>query len=289
MTRAHHHYLQVIANFKWKAKKRFRALFRRNPSYLAAGLLEAWELASAKTKRSDWPLVCSVIDRNDMMYEGHATVYFSSGYSALFCLRQALEKAGKTSIDSILDFGCGHGRVLRSLAAQFPNATLTAVDVNRRGVDFCAKKFGAKRIYSNTVFSNVVFREKFDLIWVGSLFTHLSAERWLIVLRLLRSVLTEDGLLIFTTHGNDAERRLRDRQVLLFNLEPARIETILEGYDHLGFGYTDYRKYRGYGVSLSSPQWVTEQLNHVGLELVLHQENAWDNFQDVWAVRLKNK
>ena len=175
------------------------------------------------------------------------------------------------------------------LQKPLPNATLTAVDVNRRGVDFCAKKFGAKRIYSNTVFSNVVFREKFDLIWVGSLFTHLSAERWLIVLRLLRSVLTEDGLLIFTTHGNDAERRLRDRQVLLFNLEPARIETILEGYDHLGFGYTDYRKYRGYGVSLSSPQWVTEQLNHVGLELLQHQENAWDNFQDVWAVRLKNK
>ena len=102
MTRAHHHYLQVIANFKWKAKKRFRALFRRNPSYLAAGLLEAWELASVKTKRSDWPLVCSVIDRNDMMYEGHATVYFSSGYSALFCLRQALEKAWDPSSCSVV-------------------------------------------------------------------------------------------------------------------------------------------------------------------------------------------
>src|ERR1700693_1462071 len=102
MTRAHHHYLQVIANFKWKAKKRFRALFRRNPSYLAAGLLEGWGLASAKTNSSDWPLVCSVIDRNDMMYEGHAAVYFSSGYSALFCVRRALEKAGKTSLCSIL-------------------------------------------------------------------------------------------------------------------------------------------------------------------------------------------
>jgi hypothetical protein len=74
-------------------------------------------------------------------------------------MRQALEEAGRTSGQSILDFDCGHGRVLRSLAA--------------------------------------------------------------------------------------AERRLRDRQVLLFNLELPRIATILEGYDNLGFGYNDYRKYRG--------------------------------------------
>ena len=113
-----------------------------------------------------------------MMYEGHAAGYFSSGYSALFCIRQAVERAGKTSVNSILDFGCGHGRVLRSLAAQFPDATLTALDVNRRGVNFCAKKFGAKPIYSNIDFSNLIFREKFDLICIGSLFTHLDAERW---------------------------------------------------------------------------------------------------------------
>jgi SAM-dependent methyltransferase len=160
--------------------------------------------------------------------------------------------------------------------------------VNRQGVNFCAKQFGAKPIYSNPEFSNVVLREKFDLIWVGSLFTHLDAERWSVVLDLLRSVLTEDGLLIFSTHGSDAERRLRDIQFLFFNLEPQRIERILEGYDNHGFGYSDYRTSAGYGVSLSSSQWVTEQLNKVSLELLLRQESGWDNFQDVWAVRLKN-
>jgi SAM-dependent methyltransferase len=287
-TGGYHLFLQAIANIKWKSKKRLRALLRRNPSYLAAGMQEALELISTKSKRSDWPPVCLAVDRNDMMYEGHATGYFSSGYSALFCVRQALESTGKASVSSILDFGCGHGRVLRSLAAQFPDATLTAMDVNRRGVAFCAKKFGAKPIYSNTDFSNVVFHEKFDLIWVGSLFTHLYAERWPIALELLRSVLTEDGLLIFSTHGRDAERRLRDRQVLLFNLELERIEKALESYDKFGFGYSDYRRCPGYGVSLSSPQWVTQQLNKVALELQLLQEKGWDDFQDVWAVRLKN-
>jgi SAM-dependent methyltransferase len=210
MNGVYHRFWLAIRSIEWKAKKRLRALLGRNPNYLTEGFQEALEVTTAKTKRSDWPLVCLEIDRNDMMYEGQAAAYFSSGYSALFCMRQALEAAGRTSVQSILDFGCGHGRVLRSLHAQFPDATLTAVDVDRRGVDFCAKKLGAKPIYSNYDFSNIVFREKFDLIWVGSLFTHLSAKRWPKVLELLRVVLTEDGLLVFSTHGRDAERRLRD-------------------------------------------------------------------------------
>jgi SAM-dependent methyltransferase len=288
MSIAYQKFLIALANIKWKAEKRLRAVFGRDPKYLSASLEEALESIRAKTERFDWPKVSSRIHFNDMMYEGHATWYFSSGYSALFCIRQALDKAGKRAVTSILDFACGHGRVLRSLAANFPEAALTAVDTNKSGVDFCAKVFGAEPVYSNIDFSNLVFDAKFDLIWVGSLFTHLYAERWSIVLELLRSVLTEDGLLIFSTHGSDAERRLRDRQVLLFNLEPERIEKIFDGYDKRGFGYSDYRRYPGYGVSLSSARWVTQQLNKVSLEPVLHQEKGWDNFQDVWAVRLKN-
>jgi len=90
-----------------------------------------------------------------MMYEGHPTPYFLSGYSALSCIRKALDQAGKKSVPSILDFACGHGRVLRSLAANFPEATLTAVDSNKGGVDFCAKAFAAKSVYSNFDFSNL--------------------------------------------------------------------------------------------------------------------------------------
>jgi SAM-dependent methyltransferase len=173
---------QEFANIKWKAEKRLRAVLQRDPKYLAAGLREALELISAKTKRFDWPKVSTRIDLRDMMYEGHPTAYFLSGYSALFCIRKALDKAGKKSVASILDFACGHGRVLRSLAADFPKARLVALDTNKAGVDFCAKVFGAKPVYSNIDFSNLSFDGKFDLIWVGSLFTHLRGERWPILM-----------------------------------------------------------------------------------------------------------
>src|SRR5262249_49007558 len=138
---------EVIANFKWKAEKRLRAIYRRDPNSLVEGLQEALGLISSKTDRSDWPEVCLKIDLNDMMYEGNPTAYFLSGYSALSCIRRALDAAGKKSALSILDFGCGHGRVLRTLAANFPEARLTAVDSNKGGVDFCAKEFGAKPVY----------------------------------------------------------------------------------------------------------------------------------------------
>jgi SAM-dependent methyltransferase len=277
---------EAVANIKFKAEKRLRAMFLRDPKYLAAGLEEALELISVKSQRTDWPKVSVKIHFNDMMYEGNPTAYFCSGYSALFCIRKALEKAGKKSVSSVLDFACGHGRVLRSLAANFPEARLAAVDSNKAGVDFCAEVFGAEPVYSNVDFSRLAIDGKFDLIWVGSLFTHLRGERWSILFKLLRSVMVEDGLLLFSTHGSEAERRLRDHQVLLFNLQPERIAKILEEYDVNGFGYSDYQRYPGYGVSLSSPQWVTLQAKAVGLKPILHQEKGWDDFQDVWATTL---
>ena len=277
---------ETIANTNWKISKRLRGLLRRNQKFLEAGFREASEFMSARTGRPDWPKVSLVIDWKDMMYEGYPTHYFSSGYSALSCVRRALDKAASKSPLSILDFGCGYGRVLRSLAADFPHARLTAADVDSGGVNFCAKTFGAIPMYSNTDFSRLVFDTKFDLIWVGSVFTHLRAERWMSLLELFRSILTEDGLLVVSTHGSEVERRLREGQCRWYGLEAERVAKILRNYDEHGFGYSDYRKSKDYGVSLSSPEWVSPQITEVGFELVLYQNNGWDDCQDVWALKL---
>jgi cyclopropane fatty-acyl-phospholipid synthase-like methyltransferase len=220
------------------------------------------------------------------MYEGYPTHYFSSGSSALFCVRRALDKAASKSPKSILDFGSGHGRVLRSLAANFPHAVLMAADVDSRGVNFCAKTFGAIPMYSDTDFSRLAFNTRFDLIWVGSVFTHLRSGRWISLLELFRSILTVDGLLVFSTHGSEVERRLREGQCRWYGLGAERVAKILRDYDERGFGYNDYRKSQDYRVSLSSPEWVSRQITEVGFELVLYQKNGWDDCQDVWALRL---
>jgi SAM-dependent methyltransferase len=280
---------ETIANTNWKISKRLRGLLGRNQKYLESGLQEASGLMSARTGRSDWPKVSLVIDWKDMMYEGFPTHYFSSGYSALFCVRRALDRAPSKSPKSVLDFGCGHGRVLRSLAADFPQARLTVADVDAAGVNFCAKTFGAMPVYSETDFSRLAFNTTFDLIWVGSVFTHLRWERWMSLWELFRSILTENGLLIFTTHGTEVERRLREGQCRWYGLETERVAKILWDYDNRGFGYSDYRKSPDYGVSLSSPEWVGSKITEVGFELVLFQENGWDDCQDVWAAWIARK
>ena len=90
------------------------------------------------------------ISPHDQMDAGGRPSYLSTGVAALPPIRVALAAAGRESVDSVLDFGSGHGRVLRVLKAVFPDARLTACDLDRDAVDFCARTFGATPVYSHT-------------------------------------------------------------------------------------------------------------------------------------------
>ena len=94
---------------------------------------------------------------------------------------------------------CGHGRVLRTLRAAYPQAEIVACDIDTDGVDFCAKTFDAIPVYSKENPEEIDLRRKFDLIWVGSLFTHIRDERWPEFLSFFSRVLAPGCVLIFTT------------------------------------------------------------------------------------------
>ena len=74
--------------------------------------------------------------------------YFDLGRRALELIHFSGELCDKPHYPDILDLPCGHGRVLRWLRAHYPYANLTACDLDRAGVDFCAKQFGARPVYS---------------------------------------------------------------------------------------------------------------------------------------------
>src|SRR6476659_8756221 len=62
-------------------------------------------------------------------------IYFREGQSALHTvvtalMACALHAGGEQPVASILDFGCGHGRVARYLRAGFPSAKLVVHDLN---------------------------------------------------------------------------------------------------------------------------------------------------------------
>ena len=132
------------------------------------------------------------ISPEEEMFNSNESHYFSVGRSALDCITTSLRAAKKVpaEVKQILDLPCGHGRVMRYLKSAFPEATITACDLLRGGVDYCASTFGALPVYSHEQPSKIPLpHATFDLIWVGSLFTHFDSDYWLEFLRVFRSFL----------------------------------------------------------------------------------------------------
>jgi len=211
--------------------------------------------------------------------------YFHVGASSLRCIDVALHSAGIERIDirRVLDMPCGHGRVMRYIRAEFPHAEITACDLDRDGVDFCAKTFGAHRLYSQEDIKSIaVPGPGFDLIWVGSLFTHLQYERWREFLTFFRRSISDTGLLVFSTHGREAVHYARQK-IVDYGIPAIALESSLSGFDAAGFGYGDYPDAQSYGVSFARPDWVFSQVADAGFQIVHFGERAWDDHQDIYA------
>ena len=251
-------------------------------------------------KLEERPSVSGHVSPNDAMDYTGLESYFHTGQSALEWIRLAMLAARKQEIDSILDFACGHGRVLRTLKGAFPDATLAACDIDEDAVDFCRENFDATPIIGRERPEEIEIGQDFDLIWCGSLFTHLSAPRWGGFLKLLESCLRPGGLLLFSTHGRIYADRLKAGHWKFLTDE--QTEKILAGYDEGGFGYCDYVPDRknprlhdslavNWGMAVAAPSWVHGQLEQdvPELRLLLYMERAWPHnmptAQDVLAMQ----
>lgn len=227
------------------------------------------------------------ISSGDTMFRGNAAHYFAAGASARQCVFSALATGRRApdAVRRILDLPCGHGRVLRFLRRDFPAAEIVACDLDRPGVDYCARTFGAVPVYSDVNLAALTALGQFDLIWCGSLLTHLDATRSAEFLRFFQQHLAPRGILVFTLHGRPCQRELaaaKNRH----GLDDAQIATLLRDYDASGCAYVDYRDASGYGFSLTHPHFVTRTLLDSGWQLLGYHEAGWDERQDAIALQL---
>lgn len=216
------------------------------------------------------------------MYDGDGFQYFWGGVAAVRAIDAVLETAGAGLPTAILDMPCGFGRVLRSLVARFPDASMTACDISSRAVRFCSRRFGAAGVLSSPTFEQLDFRRSFDLIWCGSLVTHLDPPKTLELLDLFARSSRPGGLIIFTTHGQFIAEQISmgDDYMLPAN----DVGALLEQYERSGYGYADYWWESGYGVSLISPTWIRSNVpERSGLREICHAERGWGGGQDVFA------
>lgn len=226
---------------------------------------------------------------NDGMFAGNMSHYLGVAHSALRSIGASMLLAGVGEPARVLDLPCGHGRVMRALRAAFPHSEITGCDLDRDGVAHCTRAFGAVGVVSVEDPDAIRLPGSYDLVWCGSLFTHLAAARWDGFLSLFERVLAPNGVLVFTTHGRWPEQWLRQGRTRdgltieqMYGLPPAATATLLASYEKTGFGYVDYPGQHGYGISLSSLPFVVAFTQRItGLRLLVTAEHAWDAHQDV--------
>jgi SAM-dependent methyltransferase len=101
---------------------------------------------------------------------------------------------------TILDYGCGYGRILRVMSYFTAEQNLYGVDPWDRSVDEC-RRCGLTRNISLSDYLPVdlpVGNTRFDLIYAFSVFTHTSERATRAALNMLREYISSHGLLVIT-------------------------------------------------------------------------------------------
>jgi SAM-dependent methyltransferase len=169
--------------------------------------------------------------------------YLRIGRSAVYAISQAIMLTGQTDCRRVLDLPCGFGRVLRHLIAFFPGSHFVACDLNKGAVDYCRQTFNVEGVYGQDRF-DYDFDSPFDLIWCGSLLTHLPEQKFQDATAFLVRNLAEEGVAVITLHGRFSLTVHDTYSKLLPNDQFLQVKR-----DFLtnGFGYRDYDDSKGMG------------------------------------------
>ncbi|MEE4297661.1 MAG: class I SAM-dependent methyltransferase, partial [Wenzhouxiangella sp.] len=73
----------------------------------------------------------------------------------------------------VLDFACGYGRLLRFLIHRLSADQIWAAEIQSDAVDYVSEHFGVHGLQSSAEPENFNPNQRFDVIWVASLFSHL--------------------------------------------------------------------------------------------------------------------
>lgn len=216
--------------------------------------------------------------------------YFDVGSDALSICVKALVSHNRMQPETILDFPCGSGRVMRHLRAMFPNARIAGNDLYKTHVQFCVDNFGAEAFHSKENLDELHVKPEWDLIFCGSLLTHLPEKLVISAVNFMRRALSPNGIAVFTTEGRPTEY-IQDNKWKLIKQE--LFDVAREKFHKTGFGFVSYEHdfkqsfpdQELYGVTLIKPSWMLSQLEKMqDIRVLSVSEGMWDDHQDVYVI-----
>jgi SAM-dependent methyltransferase len=137
---------------------------------------------------------------------------------------------------TILDFGCGWGRLTRLFANDVDPARIFGCDSDKEILKWCDGLPGTFR-QSEIRLRKLPFDERFDLAFAFSVFTHLGPATHLSALEALYEALAPDGILIATIRPRAF---LEMRASEFANLSIDRVRRLLDSYDAGEYVYLPY-------------------------------------------------
>lgn len=176
--------------------------------------------------------------------------YFAVALQQYQTMRQIMQRVfGERQDLRVLDFACGYGRLLRFLVHSLKPGQIWAADIQTDAVDYVRHQFGVQALPSTAAPADFQPDQRFDMIWVASLFSHLPEtlfQRWL---ERLAGLLAPGGILCFSTHGE--------------TLLPAGLELPDSGFLYQGISENDGLSAEIYGTAHVSRTYVEQALKAV--------------------------
>lgn len=235
-------------------------------------------------------------DPNDKENEGaeawQIEQYKEIGLDALRIMVASLITAQRDPPKRILDFPSGSGRVTRHMRAYFPEAVIGACDLYKGHVDFCVQNFGATAIMSKENLDDLNVGADWDLIFCGSLLTHLPPELFWKAIDFMSRSLSPTGIAIITLEGRRSEYIQASKWHIV---APHLFESVTATLEPEGFGYVDYDhtnrmkdkfdKQSSYGATFARPWWTMKGLTRrLDVRVLSYTEGAWNDHQDVLVI-----
>lgn len=122
-------------------------------------------------------------------YADSAAVYLDGGAMHVRTMNEKLQASGFDlgAARRILDFGCGIGRMIRHLVDHNTTAEIWGVDISATHVEWCKRYLRPPfHFATTTTFPHLPFPDgHFDLVYAGSVFTHIDdlPDAWILEVR----------------------------------------------------------------------------------------------------------